>query len=68
MGVEAARYIMQNGLTLEEFTAEWQGYQAEFEANGGNVQQTLIQGQLPPEARILDVVGEDGDPEVSLYH
>ncbi len=68
VGVEAAQYIMRNGLTLEEFTAEWQGYQAEFEAGGGNVQQTLIQGQLPPEAMILDVVGEDGDPEVSLYH
>ena len=32
VGVEAATYIMENGLTLEAFTAEWQAALAEYEA------------------------------------
>lgn len=32
VGVEAAAYIMENGLTLEAFTAEWQAALAEYEA------------------------------------
>lgn len=35
VGVEAATYIMDSGLTLEEFTAEWQAELAEYERLGG---------------------------------
>ena len=68
VGMEAARYMTDNGLTLEEFTTEWQQAKAEFDAADGNTDQLPAPGQLPSGAVILDEVGEDGDPEVSLFH
>ncbi len=68
VGVEAARYMMGSGLTLEEFTLEWQQAKAEFDASGGYESQTQIQGELPPSAVVLEEVGDDGDPEVTLFH
>ncbi len=67
-GQEAARYMTDSGLTLEEFTVEWQQALSGFEAGGGNTGLALVQSELPPEAVILDEVGEDGDPEVTLFH
>lgn len=68
VGVEAARYMTNNGLTLEEFTAEWQQVLADFESGGGSASQAIVQGQLPPSAVTLEEVGADGDPEVTLFH
>lgn len=69
VGVDVAQYMMGNGMCLEEFTEEWQSNLADFEAAGGNVQQTIIASQLPDEAVILeDEVGPDGDYEISLFH
>ncbi len=91
IGVEAARYMTNSGLTLEEFTAEWQQALSDFEAGGGDKNQAAEQSQtvgqiqtgeqsqtaeqsqieeqnqLPQGAVILDEVGEDGDPEVTLF-
>lgn len=37
VGVEAASYIMASGLSLEEFTAEWQAELAAYEQRGGEM-------------------------------
>ena len=39
VGLEAAAYIMENHLSLEEFTEEWQAYVAAWEAAGGDFRQ-----------------------------
>ena len=92
VGVEAARYMTDNGLTLEEFTAEWQQVKSNFEGAGGDTSQVpeqspsaeqsqnaeqaqsadqgqaAEQGQPPQGPVILEEVGADGDPEVTLFH
>ena len=68
VGVEAAKYMTVRGLTLEEFTMEWQQALAAYESAGGSADQAIAQGQVPPSAVILEEYGEDGDPEVSLFH
>ena len=66
VGREAAAYIMENHLSLEEFTQEWQDYIASYEAAGGNFQELLIW-----RARIRDVTVEDysddGEEEYSIF-
>jgi zinc D-Ala-D-Ala carboxypeptidase len=104
VGLEAAQYMMSNGLTLEEFTVEWLKALNDFQGNGGDTNQTLEQSQsleqnqnaeqgqtgeqdqtskqdqtigqnpitgqsqLPQGPVILEEVGADGDPEVTLFH
>ena len=75
VGMEAAKYMTSMGLTLEEFTVEWQQAQAAFEGSGGSVDQSVTQDQalvqeqqLPPEEVVLQEYGADGDPEVTLFH
>ncbi len=92
VGVEAARYMTDNGLTLEEFTTEWQQVKSNFEGSGGDASQmpeqnpaaeqgqnaeqaqsadqgqAADQGPLPEGPVILEEVGADGDPEVTLFH
>jgi len=61
VGVEAATYIMENHLSLEEFTQEWQDYLADYESRGGNLKLLLLKmRQLPP---IIEIPTEDGDIE-----
>jgi len=70
VGREIAGYIKQTGLTLEEFTVEWQAELDAFINDGGDVQaQLLLESTMEPEAvttTILDIFGDDGDAEVSL--
>lgn len=70
VGVDVAMYISRTGMTLEEYTEEWQKALADFEARGGNVEEQILyeytRVSSGPEAFILDVFGEDGDAEVSL--
>ena len=82
VGVEAAKYIMEKGMVLEEFTTEWHQAVADFEAAGGNAQlamtgfdatvntpqQATVEEQLPEGSVTTELVGEDGDPEVTLFH
>ncbi len=98
VGLQAAQYMMSSGLTLEEFTAQWQQALGDFQGNGGDTNvtpeqsQTIQQGQtaekdqtgvqnqtaeqapaagqnqLPQGPVLLEEVGADGDPEVTLFH
>jgi len=64
VGKEVAAYMMENHLSLEEFTEEWQAYVAEFEAAGGDMKRLTIQRRyLGP--IIVVSVGEDGEEEYS---
>jgi len=69
VGVEVATYMMENYLTLEEFTAEWQAYVADFEAASGiSFKEYCKQlSALPPPIETGEY-GEDGDPEISLFY
>jgi zinc D-Ala-D-Ala carboxypeptidase len=70
VGREIAGYIKRSGLSLEEFTDRWQAALNAFLADGGNEQtQLLMESTTAPsavESTVLDVYGDDGDPEVSL--
>lgn len=110
VGLESAQYMMSNGLTLEEFTVQWQKALSDFQGNGGDTNQaieqsqtaepiqnteqgqavgqdqttqqvqegnqeqtpeqnqTAGQNQLPEGPVILEELGADGDPEVTLFH
>ena len=68
VGVEVATYMMENYLTLEEFTQEWQAYVAQFEAEGMDFKEYCKQlSALPPPVETGEY-GEDGDSEVSLFY
>jgi D-alanyl-D-alanine carboxypeptidase len=70
VGRDIAGYVKRMGLSYEEFTEKWQAARALFLADGGNIQaQLLLESTAGPsavESTIMDIVGEDGDPEVSL--
>lgn len=68
VGVEAATYMMENYLTLEEFTEEWQSYVAQFEAAGGDFKAYCKELKALPPAVETGVYGEDGDSEISLFY
>ena len=55
VGKEAAAYIMENHLSLEEFTEEWQAYIADWEARGGDFRVTVLDD-------------EDGEEELSIFY
>ncbi|MBE5793952.1 MAG: D-alanyl-D-alanine carboxypeptidase family protein [Clostridiales bacterium] len=70
VGKEVAGYIMSRGISLEEFTVESKKAMNEFLEMGGDIEEQMDYEfrtqNAPPESHILDVYGEDGDPEVSL--
>lgn len=70
VGREIAGYIKHTGLSFEEFTDLWNAQLDAFVQAGGDVQaQLLLESTITPSAittTILDIFGEDGDPEVSL--
>ena len=67
VGVEAATYIMDQHLSLEEFDEEWHAYIAGWEAQGGNFREFLRQRAIPDPAQVLYTT-EEGEEEVSLFH
>ena len=68
VGVEVATYMMENNLTLEEFTEEWHAYVAAFEANGIDFKEYCDQlSALPPVVETGEY-GEDGDSEISFFY
>lgn len=68
VGVEVATYMMENYLTLEEFTEEWQAYVAQFEANHMDFNAYCkALSALPPPVETGEV-GEDGDSEISMFY
>ena len=69
VGIEAATYMMENYLTLEEFTLEWQSYVADFEsAYGLSLDEYCKMLSALPEPVETGEYGEDGDAEISLFY
>ena len=67
VGKEAAAYIMENHLSLEEFTEEWQAYIADWEARGGDFRELIIQRAMINPVTVVDV-SEDGEEELSIFY
>ena len=66
VGREAAAYIMENHLSLEEFTEEWQAYVADWEARGGDFRELIIQRAQVNRVTVLD--DEGGEEELSIFY
>ncbi len=66
VGKEAAAYIMENHLSLEEFTEEWQAYIADWEARGGDFRELIIQRAQVNRVTVLD--DEDGEEALSIFY
>ena len=67
VGIEAATYIMKNGLSLEEFDIEWKQYIKDYEAQGGDFQELLAIRSAQKPAIVVEVT-EDGDEEIVLFY
>ncbi len=67
VGREAAAYIMENHLSLEEFTEEWQAYIADWEARGGDFRELIIQRAQVNPVTVVNV-SEDGEEELSIFY
>ena len=67
VGLEAAAYIYEHHLCLEEFTAEWQGYLEAYEAGGGDFERLVLSLNLPREIVVLET-GDDGEEEISTFY
>ena len=67
VGREAAVYMMENHLSLEEFIQECQAYLSSYEARGGD-----FLALLRERARLNDVtvvgISDDGEEELSIYY
>ena len=66
VGPEAAVYIMENHLSLEEFTQEWRDYIVEYERAGGNFERLLWERGRMNEATVVSV-SDEGEEELSIY-
>lgn len=67
VGPETAVYIMENHLSLEEFTQEWRAYIASYEALGGNFDELLRERARINGVTVVDVT-EDGEEELSIFY
>ncbi|MDD2429093.1 MAG: M15 family metallopeptidase [Eubacteriales bacterium] len=68
VGDEVAAYIMDNHMSLEEFTTEYQQAIAAYEAAGGDfVLLCKRERELPPPL-LLNEANAEGDSEVSLFY
>lgn len=68
VGEEVAAYMMDNRLSLEEFTQEVAEAVADYEAQGGDFAALCRALNAPPEPILLDEADEAGDGEVSLFY
>ena len=66
VGEPVARYIMNNGLTLEEFTQEYRAAIADYEAASGDFAALARRLTALPEAVTLTQTDSEGDSEVSF--
>lgn len=67
VGNEAAEYIMEKHLSLEEFTEEWQAYVADWEARGGDFDALIAERARINQVTVIDT-GEDGEEEISFFY
>ena len=69
VGPECAEYMMTNNLSLEEFTAEWQAYAAQFEQQSGMTLDAYCKLLSAPKPAVeTGETGEDGDTEISMFY
>lgn len=68
VGQEIAKYMMENRLSLEEFTQEYQTAIAEYEARGGDFLALCRQQNAPSAPKHLEEADAEGDNEVSLFY
>ena len=68
VGREAAAYMMDNRLTLEEFTQESNAAIKDYESRGGDFAALCRELNAPPAPIMLDETDEEGDGEVSLFY
>ena len=68
VGREAAAYMMDNRLTLEEFTQEANAAIKDYESRGGDFAALCRELNAPPAPIMLDETDEEGDGEVSLFY
>lgn len=66
VGETPARYIMEHGLTLEEFTREYRAAIADYEQAGGDFAALARRLTAMPDAVTLVQSDDEGDNEVSL--
>ena len=66
VGKEVAAYMMENHLSLEEFTEEWQAYVAEYEQSGVTLE-TLVRWRNRIRDAIIIDVDENGEAEYSIF-
>ena len=70
VGRDIAGYIKHSGLSFEEFTENWHAALKQFLDDGGDVDaQLLLESTAGPselESFVTDILGEDGDHEISL--
>ena len=67
VGLKAAQYIMENHLSLEEFTQEYRDYIAAYEAAGGDFEALLRSRRRMNDATVLSV-SDAGEEELSIYY
>ena len=67
VGKEAAVYMMENHLSLEEFTEEWQSYVSSFEAQGVTLKQFILWRDRIRPVTIMDYA-PDGEEEYSIFY
>ena len=66
VGKEAAAYIMERHLSLEEFTKEWRDYVRDYEAAGGDFEALLRERARLNTPTVVDV-DDDGEEEISIW-
>ncbi len=67
VGKEVAAYMMENNLSLEEFTDEWESYVADYEANGGDFRELILWRARVRDAVVVRV-DPDGEEEYSIFY
>lgn len=67
VGKEAAAYIMENHLSLEEFTEEWEAYLKSYAEAGGNFEELLRERARLNDATVVDY-SDDGEEELSIFY
>ena len=58
---------MENHLSLEEFTEEWQNYVAGYEAQGGDFKELILWRARVRDAVVVNV-NENGEEEYSIFY
>ncbi|MBQ8082343.1 MAG: M15 family metallopeptidase [Clostridia bacterium] len=67
VGKEAAQYMKEHHLSLEEFDEEWHAYISAWEARGGNFDELLRVRAIPDPVMTLYTTDE-GEEEISLFY